>query len=384
MSRTLKLTSSIVSTVLVAWLLHAADPGQNHAVNLPTSKQLIVPVPGSPQRMNSFPAAMAVSPAHRYVAIMNDGFGTADSYYKQSIAIVDLSNGATTDFPDSRLAQHASQSFFMGLAFNSSGNRLFASIGSLTDPEGKHGGTGNGIAVYNFNNGKLEPASFYPIAVPELGRGKTSVAEEERSRTADKQSVAYPAGIAAVSSRGRELLLIAGDLSDDAVLMDSGTGQEVHRFDLSRHKVVPAEYPYAAAATRDGRTGFVSLWNDSAVAQLDLETGRVARFIDIEKPHQRTSPGSHPSALLLSPDEKWLYVTLANRDEVAVIETRSGKVRQLLSTKLPGQEYGGAYPNALAQNQDGTRLFVGNAGADAVAVFDTSHVATGIPSALGF
>src|SRR5579864_4610071 len=209
MSRTLKLTSSIVSTVLVAWLLHAADPGQNHAVNLPTSKQLIVPVPGSPQRMNSFPAAMAVSPAHRYVAIMNDGFGTADSYYKQSIAIVDLSNGATTDFPDSRLAQHASQSFFMGLAFNASGNRLFASVGSLTDPEGKHGGTGNGIAVYRLHSGKIEPESVLRIAVAPLPKGKRSVAQEEESRASRAERICYPAGVVALSSHGRELLLVA-------------------------------------------------------------------------------------------------------------------------------------------------------------------------------
>ena len=79
---------------------------------------------------------------------------------------------------------------------------------------------------------------------------------------------------------------------------------------------------------------------------------------------------SHATALLLSPDERHLYVTLSNRDSVAVVSTSDGHVERYLSTSLPGQSYGGSYPDALAQAQDGSKLYVANASADAIAVFD--------------
>jgi DNA-binding beta-propeller fold protein YncE len=355
-------------------------------IHLPSSKDLIAPLPGAPQRLSSFPSAIARSSDNRYLAVLNNGFGTPDSDFRQSIAIVDTAKNTLTDFPDVRLSQHAAQSFFIGLAFSSDGNKFFASLGSLTDPEGKHGGSGSGIVVYRFADGQIKPETFLRIPASELPPGKKSVAEEneERQEVSPKQAVPYPAGIATVASRSGDLLLIADNLSDDAILMDSSDGRIIHRFDLSQHEVVPAEYPYAAVATRDRKTGYISLWNSSQVAELDLERGGVRRFINLKKPWNQTAPGSHPTAMLLSPDEKWLYVALANRDAVAVIDTRSGRVARVLSTVLPGQIYGGAYPDALAQSEDGSRLFVANAGSDAVAVFDTSRAGRSKLHAVGF
>ena len=51
------------------------------AIDLPTSKQIVRPVPGSPQRMNSLPMSMAVSPDGRYVVTVNAGYGTFESEY---------------------------------------------------------------------------------------------------------------------------------------------------------------------------------------------------------------------------------------------------------------------------------------------------------------
>ena len=39
----------------------------------------------------------------------------------------------------------------------------------------------------------------------------------------------------------------------------------------------------------------------------------------------KTESSSHPTAMLLSPDERRLYVTLANRDAVAVIDAKIGQ-----------------------------------------------------------
>jgi len=48
-------------------------------IDLPTSKQLIGEIPGHPQRLNSLPMSMAVSPDGRYVVTVNAGYGTLES-----------------------------------------------------------------------------------------------------------------------------------------------------------------------------------------------------------------------------------------------------------------------------------------------------------------
>ena len=93
----------------------------------------------------------------------------------------------------------------------------------------------------------------------------------------------------------------------------------------------------------------------ASVAELDLEKGSVTRWIPLLEPKDPIAPGSHPTDLLLSPDEKWLYVALSNADAIATVDTVSGSVIHLTSTNLAGQEHAGTYPSALAQSPDGTR-----------------------------
>ena len=115
-------------------------------IPLPSSKMLTLPAPGTPQLTNSFPAAIAVSPDQRYVALLNDGYGTQEALARQSISVIDLSNNQLTDFPDPRFGEDAHQSMFLGLVFSSDGKHLYASVGSITDPGQKAGNLGNGIA----------------------------------------------------------------------------------------------------------------------------------------------------------------------------------------------------------------------------------------------
>jgi hypothetical protein len=83
--------------------------------------------------------------------------------------------------------------------------------------------------------------------------------------------------------------------------------------------------------------------------------------------------------MLLSPDEKVLYVALANADSVAAIDARSGKVQAFFSTHLPKQEFSGNETDALAQSKDGKRLFAASAATDSVAVFDTTTLTDNHP-----
>src|ERR1700729_2790713 len=125
------------------------------AIDLPTSKQLVRPVPGSPQRINSLPMSMAVSPDARYVVTVNAGYGTFESGYMQSLAVLDTQTGAVADFPDDRTGQGAKQTLYSGLAFSKDGRHLYASMGSESDPVGDGGEkTGSGVVVYGFSDGK--------------------------------------------------------------------------------------------------------------------------------------------------------------------------------------------------------------------------------------
>ena len=154
------------------------------------------------------------------------------------------------------------------------------------------------------------------------------------------------------------------------MLIDPADGRVLQQFDLSTHEIIPSSFPYTVVATRDGRRAWCSLWNSSQVAELDLEKGTVTRWISLLEPKDPVAPGSHPTDLLLSPDEKWLFVALSNADAVATVDAASGQVIHLASTNLPGQEHAGTYPTALAQSADGTRLFVADSSLNAVAVFE--------------
>ncbi len=360
---------AVVALILVAGVLVSQQPATRSGLTLPTSK-LLAPGPGRLGRLNSFPATIAVSPDGRYAAMLHAGYGTQEDRGHQSISVVNLETSQVADFPEKRLPEDAHQSYYVGLAFSADGQHLYASLGSITDPTGeKPGNTGNAIAVYGFRDGKVNPERSIKIPPSPLASNKwVAKGVFKTSGTATP----YPAGLALVPGPGAERLLIANNLSDDVVLLEVSSGKILQRVDLSTNALVPASYPYRVVVSRDGHRAWCSLWNASQVAELNIETGNVTRWISLLKPESPIAPGSHPSALLLSPDEKTLYVALANTDYVAAVSTEDGKPTHWFSTKLAGLEYGGTSPVALALSPDGKQLFVAAANLDAVAIFDTA------------
>ena len=349
---------------------------RSRRIPLPSSKMLTAPAPGAPQRTNSFPAAVAVSPDHRYAALLNDGYGTQEALARQSISIVDLSNNQVSDYPDDRFGESAHQSLFLGLTFSTDGRHLYASVGSISDPTGaKPGNLGNGVAVYSFTGGKVIPERFVPIAPQSIANGK-KISLGLRNLPNGK-AISYPAGLTLLSRDAHEQLLIANNLADNAILLNVASGRTLQTFDLSTSKLVPSSFPYTTIATRDGRRAWCSLWNASRVAELDLVHGKVVRSISLLPPKEAIAPGSHPTALALSPDEKVLYVALANADAVAAIDAAAGKALGFLDARIPSQKYFGAYPSALALSKDGSRLFAADASLNAVAVFDATRALEG-------
>lgn len=365
---------SALFPVASALLFVASLPATAQTINLPSSKQLVEPVPGNPQRLNSLPMSMAVSPDGRYVVAVNAGYGTYESQYEQSIAVLDTRSGAVTDFPDARTVVPARQTLYSGLAFSRDGKHLYAGMGSETEPLGNgKDATGSGIAVYSFDEGKIAPERFIHLPLVQLPAGHTSrlIGEKEGDK-----GIPFPAAIAVLGAPGAEKMLVAGNLTDDVWLIDAASGNIEKTFDLFESNAVPATYPIALALERGQKRAFVALWNASEIVELDLAKGTVGRKLALLKPSSPVAPGSHPCALEFSPDGKTLYAALANHDAIAAVNVAGGAfaVKGYFETRLPGQSYFGAEPEAIALNSDGSRLYAADAGLDAVAVFDTKKL----------
>src|SRR5579884_823204 len=232
------------------------SPSGAHIINLPTSKQISLPVPGFLTRTNSFPATIAVSPNGRFAAILNQGYGTGPSALTQSIGVLDLRTNQYRDFPDPRLRaedKSALQSYFVGLAFSADGNHLYASMAAVSKAA---------IAVYRFSSGSIEPERL--IDLPPLpirdGQQRTYELKSEQGNVASP----YPAGIAVVPHAGGERLLVANHLADSVMLLDAATGQVVRTFNLGTGgHYLPREFPCTTVVNRGGRRAWVSEWNDS-------------------------------------------------------------------------------------------------------------------------
>ncbi len=331
--------SVVALSALLAVFVAARAAERSRRINLPTSKTLTLPVPGYVARTNSFPATIALSPDARYAALL------------------------IHDFPEDRLSDDYStrQSYFIGLAFSSDGKHLYASMGSITDPTGeKPKSTGNGIAVYNFADGQVAPERFIKIPPQKLAAGK-EVAFGIR-KTPAGTALPYPAGLAVLPAPNGDRLLIANNLSDNVVLLDANSGQILKSFDLSRSRYIPSAYPYTVIANKAGTKAWVSLWNWSAVAELNLEAGKVSRWITLAPSESM----QHPTAMLLNSTEDMLYAALANDDTVVAVNLRNLIRRHYFSAFSQH----GSTPQAIALSPDGMHLYAASAGLDAVAVFD--------------
>src|SRR6266478_1322359 len=341
-------------------------------VQLPNGR-LLAQVPGNPREINNLPTAAAKSPDGRFAVFLHSGFGAYSDGGKQSLSVLNLESNELSDFPENRLGRDARQTYFLGLAFSLDGKHLYASIASYTDPLGKkQGSTGNGIAIYSFANGQIAPERFLKLPP------RTSLPPGKNRREQFKD-VTYPAGLSVGNVEGEERILVACNNSDEAVLLNASDGKIIHRFDLSTYKRIPASLPYTTVITNDGKKAFVSLWNASTVAELDLARGRVIRKIELGKPGMPLAGGSHPTALLLNRDNSVLFVALTNRDQIVALDPHDGKPLYTLSTKPEGQAYGGSDPQSMALSPDEKTLFSADAISDSVSVFDL-----GAQQALGF
>jgi DNA-binding beta-propeller fold protein YncE len=175
----------------------------------------------------------------------------------------------------------------------------------------------------------------------------------------------------AVSADGRWLL--AANVQNESVsLIDLETGRVARELDLRPGKIDPAQksepgggFPQAVAWTGAGHA-YVATERDREVIELAAGADGLKLVRRIRVPGQ-------PAALAAGPGGR-LYAALGNTDALAVIDTRAGKLVQTVPTVatpalMKDRAFrGGANSNALALSPDGKTLYVSNGGENAVAV----------------
>ncbi|WP_295557781.1 YncE family protein [uncultured Hyphomicrobium sp.] len=115
--------------------------------------------------------------------------------------------------------------------------------------------------------------------------------------------------------------------------------------------------PFGIAAAKDGRL-YVGDWNGAHVSVLDAAGG---------VPEHRIEVGRAPAHVLLSPDERLLFVANRESDSVSVIRTADLTVAATIHV--------GRAPFAMALSPDAARLYIGNVQDGTVSVVDTGALA---------
>ncbi len=114
--------------------------------------------------------------------------------------------------------------------------------------------------------------------------------------------------------------------------------------------------PFGIAVTSRGQL-FVGDWNGAHIASLDTKGNGEPKTVEV---------GQAPAHLLLTHDEKMLFV--ANRESDSVSAVRAGDLT--IAATIPV----GRAPFAMALSPDGARLYVGNVQSGTVSVIDTGKL----------
>ncbi|RZM21222.1 MAG: hypothetical protein EOO88_33935, partial [Pedobacter sp.] len=130
---------------------------------------------------------------------------------------------------------------------------------------------------------------------------------------------------------------------------------------------------YSCLLSPDENRLYVSLWGGQAVAVVNTATSAIDQLIPV---------GNHPNELLLNKKGDYLFVANANDNTVSVVSTISNKVIEVISTTLFPTQLTGSTTNGLALSANEKTLYIANADNNCLAVFDVAK--PGASTSMGF
>jgi len=320
---------------------------------------------GEQTEVGSFPINIAASPDGKYLVLSNIGF-------RQQLSVIEVATGKLVNKVVFATTSRTDRGLYYGLAFQQSGgkNVLFASqgaddriaqfeltadgqlnrIGTILDPAPKTSTniphnvaglalTGDGQTLLAVNNQSHEGNNF---------TGSLSVIDLSQKQAMREITVpAFPYAVVAITK---------GANADKRAYVSCERDSSVVSVDLASGAVTPIQVgdgPTGLLLNRDQTRLYVTNSRSDTLTTVDTATNKVISTVLLRQGDLRGLPGVTPLGMTLSPDEKMLYVALADMHAVGVIDTEDGK--------LEGMIPAGWYPTSVAVSPDGLKLFVANA-----------------------
>jgi YVTN family beta-propeller protein len=291
-------------------------------------------------KVGNFPTGSALTPNGRFLWVTDCGHGSND------VKVVNVATGAviqTLPLPGC----------YGGIALAPSGVRAYVGGtpkgGSPTEGPTR-GDQGDVIHVFRVDRRTGRGVEQAPIVLPATSGGSGRM---NSLPPVSGVGTAQPEGLA-VSPDGKTLV-VALNAADKAVIVSLPRRTQT--------VVSVGRYPNGVVFDRRGRA-YVSNEYDGTVSVIDTATGSVTDTIS-GLGGRLGDLASHPEGMVANPVRDRIYVAVANRDRIAVIDTDTDRVLNLVSV---GRRQGlGTQPVKLAIAPDGRTLYSADSGEDAIA-----------------
>jgi PQQ-dependent catabolism-associated beta-propeller protein len=249
-----------------------------------------------------------------------------------------------------------------GMTLSPDGRRLYVAVSWWRD--GKRAVTGKeGIAAVDAKTlavQRLYVAGTDPECVAVSPDGKRLYLSNEDAGTASIIDVptARPAATLIV---GTEPEGVTASPDGKLVYVTAETSNVITVIDAKKERtaanILVDPRPRAAIFTKDGSRAWATAEIGGTVLEIDTRRSRVLRRI-------RLGRADKPVGLVLSPDEKILYVATGRGNGVAVIDAVSGTHLASIAT---GERVWG-----IALSRDGRKLYAANSLSNTISVIDTA------------
>lgn len=313
---------------------------------------------GNAVDIGGFPTNLEASPDGRFLVATNSGI-------EEYLTVIDASTGkivSRVNFDGDAPDQKKKDGLYFGIKFfrGSDGKTiLYAAHGSL-DRVTVHEIDAKGhlsAAIKTFKNNR---PGFAGAAMPFFQSGLALGSEGHTLYVVDNQTFALNNFEGALSvldtttgARNKIITLPAYPL--DAASLTTGPYKDSKVYvSCERDGIVTVVNTKTQKAEKNIRVGvnpthlllnadqsklFVSNSGSDTVSVIDTSTDEVTETLNVRPVEQRGLAGATPLGLGLSPDEKTLYVALADLDAIGVVDIRSGKLNGLMPV--------GWYPTAV-------------------------------------